>query len=165
MTDAKYPCLRWQEKNVRLTEVGLNSRHAGTTAKERGTQSASRKLHCASKQTNQAYAMRCPCTRCNAAVAQTKQAHALFGEKLRASSRPGWFRGAPGTGRAVAGVANPAMPFSGPLETFLPEIFATHLLSGWPRKSPNFIFTTKMVFPKSLKFMNVSARDLRKRFR
>ena len=27
-------------------------------------------------------------------------------------------------------------------------------LSGWPRKSSNFIFTTKMVFPKSLKFMN-----------
>ena len=29
----------------------------------------------------------------------------------------------------------------------------THLLSGWPKKSPNFLFTTKMVFPKSLKFM------------
>ena len=24
----------------------------------------------------------------------------------------------------------------------------------WPKKSPNFIFSTKMVFPKSLKFMN-----------
>ena len=30
----------------------------------------------------------------------------------------------------------------------------THLPSGGPKKSPNFIFTTKMVFPKSLKFMN-----------
>ena len=30
----------------------------------------------------------------------------------------------------------------------------THWLSGWPKKSPNFVFTTKMVFPKSLKFMN-----------
>ena len=29
-----------------------------------------------------------------------------------------------------------------------------HLLSGWPKKSLNFIFTTKLVFPKSLKFMN-----------
>ena len=29
-----------------------------------------------------------------------------------------------------------------------------HWLSGWPQKSPNFMFTTKMVFPKSLKFMN-----------
>ena len=30
-----------------------------------------------------------------------------------------------------------------------------HLLSGWPKKkSPNFIFTSKMVFPKCLKFMN-----------
>ena len=29
-----------------------------------------------------------------------------------------------------------------------------HLLSGWPKKSSNFIFTTKMVIPKSLKFMN-----------
>ena len=28
------------------------------------------------------------------------------------------------------------------------------LLSGWPTKSSNFIFTTKLVFPKSLKFMN-----------
>ena len=31
---------------------------------------------------------------------------------------------------------------------------STHLLSGWPKKSPNFTFATKMVFPKSLKFMN-----------
>ena len=31
--------------------------------------------------------------------------------------------------------------------------FASHLLSGWPKKS-NFIFTTKIVFPKSLKSMN-----------
>ena len=30
----------------------------------------------------------------------------------------------------------------------------SHWLSGWPQKSPNFIFTTKMIFPKSLKFMN-----------
>ena len=30
----------------------------------------------------------------------------------------------------------------------------THWLSGWPKKSPNFRLTTKMVFPKSLKFMN-----------
>ena len=30
----------------------------------------------------------------------------------------------------------------------------THWLSGWPKKSPNFIFATKMVIPKSLKFMN-----------
>ena len=30
----------------------------------------------------------------------------------------------------------------------------SHLLSGWPIKSYNFILTTKMVFPKSLKFMN-----------
>ena len=30
----------------------------------------------------------------------------------------------------------------------------THWLSGWPKKSPNFFFTTKVVFPKSLKFMN-----------
>ena len=30
----------------------------------------------------------------------------------------------------------------------------SHFLSGWPNKSPNFLFTTKMVFPKSLKFMN-----------
>ena len=29
-----------------------------------------------------------------------------------------------------------------------------HLLSGWPKKSSNFIFTTKMIFPKRLKFMN-----------
>ena len=34
------------------------------------------------------------------------------------------------------------------------HVFVTHLLSGWPKKSSNFIFTTKMVFPKSLKFMN-----------
>ena len=34
------------------------------------------------------------------------------------------------------------------------KIGAAHRLSGWPKKSPNFIFTTKMVFPKSLKFMN-----------
>ena len=30
----------------------------------------------------------------------------------------------------------------------------THRLSGWPEKSSNFIVTTKMVFPKSLKFLN-----------
>ena len=30
----------------------------------------------------------------------------------------------------------------------------THLPSGWPKKSPNFIFTTKMVFTKSLKSRN-----------
>ena len=30
----------------------------------------------------------------------------------------------------------------------------SHLLSGWPKKSSNFRFTTKMVFPKSLKFMD-----------
>ena len=30
----------------------------------------------------------------------------------------------------------------------------SHRLSGWPKKSPNFIFTTKMVFPKSLNCMN-----------
>ena len=29
-----------------------------------------------------------------------------------------------------------------------------HLPSGWPQNSPNFIFTTTMVFPNSLKFMN-----------
>ena len=29
-----------------------------------------------------------------------------------------------------------------------------HWLSGWPKKSPNFMFTTKTVFPESLKFMN-----------
>ena len=31
---------------------------------------------------------------------------------------------------------------------------SSHWLSGWPKQSPSFIFTTKMVFPKSLKFMN-----------
>ena len=30
----------------------------------------------------------------------------------------------------------------------------TRWLSGFPEKSPNFLFTTKIVFPKSLKFMN-----------
>ena len=30
----------------------------------------------------------------------------------------------------------------------------THWLSGWPKTNPNSTFTTKMVFPKSLKFMN-----------
>ena len=30
----------------------------------------------------------------------------------------------------------------------------SHWLSGWPKKSPNFIFATKVVFPKSLKVMN-----------
>ena len=30
----------------------------------------------------------------------------------------------------------------------------SHLLSGWPKKSPNFIFITKMVFPQGLKFIN-----------
>ena len=30
----------------------------------------------------------------------------------------------------------------------------TQLLSGWPQKSSSFIFTTKMIFPKTLKFMN-----------
>ena len=35
-----------------------------------------------------------------------------------------------------------------------PENTPTHWLSGWPKRSPNFIFTTQMVFPKSLKFMN-----------
>ena len=35
-----------------------------------------------------------------------------------------------------------------------------HLLSGWPKKSPNFIFATKMVFPKSLKFMNSGSESL-----
>ena len=29
-----------------------------------------------------------------------------------------------------------------------------HWLSGWPKKRKNLIFTTKMVFPKSLKLMN-----------
>ena len=29
-----------------------------------------------------------------------------------------------------------------------------HWLSGWPKKYPHFIFTTRMVFPKSLKFMS-----------
>ena len=55
---------------------------------------------------------------------------------------------------------------AGPLERVHPEArhrlqrlaaaFAktSHWLSGWPKKSPNFIFTTKLVFPKSLKFMN-----------
>ena len=33
-------------------------------------------------------------------------------------------------------------------------VVSTHLLSGWPKKSSNFIFTTQLVFPKSLKFMN-----------
>ena len=33
-------------------------------------------------------------------------------------------------------------------------IYITHCLSGWPKKNLNFKFTTKMVFPKSLKFMN-----------
>ena len=36
----------------------------------------------------------------------------------------------------------------------------THLLSGWPKKSPNFIFATKMVFPKSLKFMNSGSETI-----
>ena len=36
---------------------------------------------------------------------------------------------------------------------------AGHLLSGWPKKSSNFIFITKMVFPKSLKFMNSGSED------
>ena len=35
----------------------------------------------------------------------------------------------------------------------------THWLSGWPKKSPNFIFTTKMVFPKSLKFMSSGSQE------
>ena len=35
----------------------------------------------------------------------------------------------------------------------------THWLSGWPKKSPNFVFTTEMVFPKSLKFMNSGSQD------
>ena len=39
-----------------------------------------------------------------------------------------------------------------PLAQRLPR--PPHWLSGWPKKSPNFICTTKMVFPKSLKFMN-----------
>ena len=36
----------------------------------------------------------------------------------------------------------------------IPPKRIAHWLSGWPKKSPNFVFTTKMVFPKSLKFMN-----------
>ena len=35
-----------------------------------------------------------------------------------------------------------------------------HWLSAWPRKSSNFIFTTKMVFPKGLKFMNPGSESL-----
>ena len=35
----------------------------------------------------------------------------------------------------------------------------THFLSGWPKKSPNFLFTTTMVFPKSLKLMNSGSED------
>ena len=30
----------------------------------------------------------------------------------------------------------------------------THWLSGWPKKGPNFLFTTKIVFQKSLQFIN-----------
>ena len=40
------------------------------------------------------------------------------------------------------------------LANLLPRLCLTHLLSGWPKNSSNFIFTTKMVFPKSLKIMN-----------
>ena len=40
----------------------------------------------------------------------------------------------------------------------------THLLSGWPKKSSNFIFTTKMVFPKSLKFMNSGSEFIKDLF-
>ena len=43
------------------------------------------------------------------------------------------------------------------------EILGTpepHLLSGWPKKSQNFIFATKMVFPKSLKFLNSGSEEL-----
>ena len=32
--------------------------------------------------------------------------------------------------------------------------FTSHLLSGWPKKSPSVLFTTKMVFPESLKSIN-----------
>ena len=35
-----------------------------------------------------------------------------------------------------------------------------HLPSGWPQTNPNFIFTTKMVFPKSFKFMNSGSEEL-----
>ena len=38
----------------------------------------------------------------------------------------------------------------------------SHRLSGWSKKSQNFIFTTKMVFPESLKFMNSESEKLAK---
>ena len=34
-----------------------------------------------------------------------------------------------------------------------------HWLSGWPKNSSNFTFTTKIVFPKSLKFMNSGSEN------
>ena len=37
----------------------------------------------------------------------------------------------------------------------------THLLSGWPKKPPNLIFTTEMGFPKSLKLMNSGSELLK----
>ena len=40
---------------------------------------------------------------------------------------------------------------------YVPSI--SHWLSGWPKKSPNFAFTTKMVFPKSLKFVNSGSKS------
>ena len=43
-----------------------------------------------------------------------------------------------------------------------PHRIVAHWLSGWPKKSPNFIFATKMVIPKSLKFMNSGSEVGRK---
>ena len=36
----------------------------------------------------------------------------------------------------------------------------SHWLSRWPKKSPNLIFTTKTVFPKSLEFMNSGSEEV-----
>ena len=46
------------------------------------------------------------------------------------------------------------VPFQGKRTPCFETHLLAHCLSGWPKKGLNFKFTTKMVFPKSLKFMN-----------
>ena len=59
----------------------------------------------------------------------------------------------------LVGKGRPETWVESDLRTSSPLKREPHWLSGWPKKSSNFIITTKMVFPKSLKFMNSGSEE------
>ena len=81
-------------------------------------------------------------------------------ENTRTSGIPRAFRASsrgPSTGGEPRSWGHPQRPCAGPARRKPNKATEclSHLLSGWPKKSSNFIFTTKVVFPKKfIKFMN-----------